>query len=153
MGHPSCQPRPGGGGEGTQREGTHELVGEQEDRLERELAVAKIEQVLEARSEKVHDHGVVVALDAVPAYERDADATGERLVHLGLVLELRVLRLDRLELDPDLLARDDVHAEVDVACTIRGGGQLSPRPRAFLSSPRAGHVPKDPEPIFLPIRY
>lgn len=98
------------------RESTHELVGEEQGRLERELAVAKVEQVLERRAEQVEDHGVVVAFDAEPAHERDADAAGEGLVDLGLVLELGVLGLDGFELDGDFLARDDVDAEVDVAC-------------------------------------
>ena len=99
------------------REGatTHELVGKEQSRLERELAVAKVEQVLERRAEQVEDHGVVVAFDAEPAHERDADAAGEGLVDLGLVLELGVLGLDGLELDGDFFARDDVDAEVDVA--------------------------------------
>ena len=37
------------------------LVGQQEHRLKRELAVAKVEQVFERRSQKVNDHGVVLA--------------------------------------------------------------------------------------------
>ena len=86
------------------------LVGEEQDGLEGELSVAEIEQVLEAGAEEVKDHGVVVALGAKPADKRDADAAGERLVDAGLVLELGVLGLDGLELDGNLLARDDVGA-------------------------------------------
>lgn len=37
------------------------------------------------------------------------------LVHFGLILELWVFGLYRLELDGDLFARDDVDPEVDVA--------------------------------------
>jgi hypothetical protein len=113
------------------REGatTHELVGEEQSRLERELAVAKVEQVLERRPEQVEDHGVVVAFDAEPAHERDADAAGEGLVDLGLVLELRVLGLDGFELDGDFLARDDVDAEVDVAW--QGGDRESAPSRSL----------------------
>ncbi|KAI3487940.1 hypothetical protein L1887_48023 [Cichorium endivia] len=87
---------------------------EEKDGLEGELSVAEVEEVLEGRAEEVDDHGVVVALLAVPADEGDADTACEGLVDLGLILELRVLGLDGLELDGDLLTGDDVDAEVDV---------------------------------------
>lgn len=98
----------------TSRMHTYELVGEEENSLEGELAVAEVEEILETGSEEVDDHGVVVALDSEPSHERNSDSTGERLVHLGLILELRVLGLDGLELDGDLFARDDVDTQVDV---------------------------------------
>jgi hypothetical protein len=85
-----------------------ELVGEQQDGLQRELAVAEVEEIFQRRAEQVQDHGVVVALGAEPAHKGNADTAGERLVDAGLILELRVLGLDALELDGDLLARDDV---------------------------------------------
>jgi hypothetical protein len=87
-----------------------ELVGEQEDGLEGEFAVAEVEEILERGAEKVEDHGVVVTLGAEPSDERNADAASERLVDTGLILELRVLGLDGLKLDGDLLAGDDVGA-------------------------------------------
>jgi hypothetical protein len=99
-----------------ERKGTNELVGEEESRLEAELAVAEVEEVLEGRTEQVEHHGVVVALDSEPPHERHTNSSGEGLIDLGLVLELRVLRLDRLELDGDLLTRDDVDTEVNVTC-------------------------------------
>jgi hypothetical protein len=92
-----------------------QLVGEQKNRLERELAVAEVEQVLQAGSEEVENHGVVVALGTEPADKGDADAASERLVNASLILELRVLRLDALELDGNLLARNDVGAQVNIA--------------------------------------
>ena len=67
-----------------------------------------------ASLQEVEDHGVVVAFGTVPPHKGDSNTTGERLVHLGLIFELGVLGLDRLELDGDLLARDDVDTEVDV---------------------------------------
>lgn len=109
-----------------------QLVGEKENGLERELAVAEVEQILEGRttargladnapstlyanhSQKVEDHGIVVALSSVPTDKGNADTSGKRLVDLGLVLELRVLGLDGLELDGDLLTGDDVDTKVDV---------------------------------------
>jgi hypothetical protein len=87
-----------------------QLVGEQEDGLEGEFAVAEVEEILEGGAEEVEDHGVVVALGAEPPDEGNTDAASERLVDAGLILELRVLGLDRLKLDGNLLAGDDVGA-------------------------------------------
>jgi hypothetical protein len=85
-----------------------ELIGEEQDGLQGELAVAEVEEVLEGRAEQVQDHGVVVALGSEPADKGDADTASERLVDAGLIFELGVLGLDTLELDGDLLAGDDV---------------------------------------------
>ena len=48
------------------------LVAQHEHRLERELALALAEGVLEARAEQVDHHRVVVALRAVPVHHGDA---------------------------------------------------------------------------------
>ena len=87
-----------------------ELVGEQQHGLERELAVAEVEEVFERWAEQVEHHGVVVTFRAEPSYEGDADAAGEGFVDAGFVLQLRVLGLDALEFDGDLFAGDDVGA-------------------------------------------
>lgn len=100
-----------------------ELVRQQEDGLERELAVAEVEQILQTGTEEVQHHGIVVTFCSEPTDERDAHTTGEGLVDTGLVLQLRVLGLDALELDGDLLAGDDVGAQVDV--TERSGTDLA----------------------------
>ena len=54
-----------------------ELVGEQEDRLQRELSVAEVEEILQAGSEEIQNHGIVVTLSTEPADEGDADAASE----------------------------------------------------------------------------
>lgn len=87
-----------------------QLVGQEEDGLEREFAVAEVEEVLERRAEEVENHGVVVALSAEPSDEGNTDATGQGLVDTSLILELRVLGLDGLKLDGNLLTGDDVCA-------------------------------------------
>jgi hypothetical protein len=87
-----------------------ELIGEQEDGLQRELAVAEVEEIFQGGTEQIEDHGVVVALSAEPAHEGNTNTAGEGLVDTGLILKLRVLSLDTFELDSDLLARDDVSA-------------------------------------------
>mmetsp|Transcript_10264 Transcript_10264/g.36488 ORF Transcript_10264/g.36488 Transcript_10264/m.36488 type:complete len:377 (+) Transcript_10264:1-1131(+) len=48
-----------------------QLVSQHEHRLEREPPVAKVEEVLQRRTEEIHDHDVVVPLDAVPPHRRD----------------------------------------------------------------------------------
>jgi len=73
---------------------SYQLVSQQQDCLERELAVAKVEEVLERRTEKVDDHCVVVTFGAEPPDEGDTDATCKRLVDLGLILKLRMLGLN-----------------------------------------------------------
>jgi hypothetical protein len=87
-----------------------ELIGEQEDGLQRELAVAEVEEIFQRGTEQIEDHGVVVALGAEPAHEGDTDTASKGLVDTGLILKLRVLSLDALKLDSNLLARDDVSA-------------------------------------------
>ena len=91
-----------------------ELVGEEQNRLQGELAVAEVEEVLQAGPEEVENHGIVVTFRTKPADERNSDATGERLVDAGFIFELRMLGLDALELDGDLLSGDDVGSQVDV---------------------------------------
>ena len=61
---------------------TYQLISKQENCLEREFAVAKVEQVLKGRAQKVDDHCVVVTFGTEPPDKRDADATGKRLVDL-----------------------------------------------------------------------
>jgi hypothetical protein len=87
-----------------------ELIGEEKNGLQGELAVAEVEQVLETGTQEVDNHGVVVALSTEPADEGDTDTTGERLVDASLIFELRVLGLDALKLDGDLFTGNDVGA-------------------------------------------
>jgi len=73
---------------------TYQLICKQQHCLEREFTVAKVEEVLKGRTEKVDDHCVVVTFGTEPPNKGDADATSERLIDLGLVLKLRMLGLD-----------------------------------------------------------
>jgi len=87
-----------------------ELIGKEEDGLEGELPVAEVEEILEGGTKQVEDHGIVVTLGAEPSHEWDAHTACEGFVDTSLILELRVLGLDGLKLDSDLLAGDDVGA-------------------------------------------
>ena len=88
----------------------NELIGKQENSLEGKATIAEVEEILETRSEEIQNHGIVVAFGAEPADEGNTDTASQRLVNTSLVLQLRVLSLDALELDSNLLARDDVGA-------------------------------------------
>lgn len=73
---------------------TYKLISKQQNCFEGEFAVAKVEKVLERRSEKVDHHRVIVTFGTEPPNKGNTDATGKRLVDLGLVLKLRMLGLD-----------------------------------------------------------
>lgn len=100
-----------------------ELVGQEEDRLQGELPVAEVEEIFQARAEKIQHHRVVVAFGSKPTDEGNTDTTGKRLVDTGLIFELRMLGLDRFKFDGNLFARDDVGSKVDI--TERTGADLS----------------------------
>jgi hypothetical protein len=93
---------------------THELISQQQYRLQAESSVAKVEQVLQRGSQQIQDHGVVVAFGTVPPDERNTNTARKALVHLGLVLQLRVLGLDGFELDGYFFTGYNVDTEVDI---------------------------------------
>ena len=91
-----------------------ELVGQQKHGLQGELAVAEVEEILQAGSEQIKNHGIVVTLGAEPADKRNSDTSGQRLVDTSLIFELWMLSLYRLKLDGNLFARDDVGTEINI---------------------------------------
>lgn len=94
-----------------------ELIGEEKDSLQGELSVTEVEKILQTRSEKVKDHGIVVTLGTKPPDERDTYTSCKGLVDAGLIFELWVLGLDTLKLDGDLFTGDDVGSKVDITKT------------------------------------
>ena len=94
----------------SRRINAYQLVGQKKDRLESELAVAKVEQILKTGAQQIENHGVVIAFGAVPTNEWDADTASERLVDASFILKLGMFGFDALKLDGNLLARDDVGA-------------------------------------------
>lgn len=92
----------------------NQLIGEEEDGLERELSVAKVEEIFERGAKEIEHHGIVVTFGSEPANERNADASGERFVDSCFIFELRMLGLDGFEFDGDFFSRDDVSAQVDI---------------------------------------
>jgi len=98
-----------------------ELIGQKEDSLEGELAVAEVEEIFERWAEKVENHGVVITLCAEPADKGNTDTAGKRLVDTCLIFELRVFGLDAFELDGNFFAGNDVGAlaqSVIVGCFV-----------------------------------
>lgn len=91
-----------------------ELIGQEQDGLQGELAVAEVEEILQARTEKIENHGIVITFGTEPANERDTNTTREGFVDTSLILELRMLSLDRLKLDGNFFTRDNVGTEVDI---------------------------------------
>lgn len=85
-----------------------ELVGQQKNGLQSELAVAEVEEILQTRTEQVDDHGIVVTLSTEPTHKWDTDTTGKRLVDTSFIFQLGVFGLDALELDGNFLAGDYV---------------------------------------------
>ena len=104
-----------------------ELVGEEQYGLQGKLAVAEVEEILQGRAEQIQNHGIVVALGSEPAYERNADTASKGLVDAGFIFELGVLGLDALELDRNLLTRDDVGACIWSAMVRPAGSYYAPR--------------------------
>jgi len=94
-----------------------ELIGEEEDGLQGELAVAEVEEILQTGAEKVQDHGIVVTLSTKPADEGDADPTSEGFIDTSFIFELGVFGLHALELNGNLFTRDDIGSEVNVTET------------------------------------
>lgn len=91
----------------------NELIGKKQHSLQRELAVAEVEKILQTGSKEVDDHSVVVTLGTEPTHEGNANTTGKGLVDAGFIFELGVLCFDALELDGDFFSRDDVGAYDD----------------------------------------
>ena len=67
-------------------------------RCSRRAPIAEVEEILERRAKKVHDHDVVVTLDGEGTHGGNANAAAENLVQFGLIQQLRVLGLDRSSL-------------------------------------------------------
>jgi hypothetical protein len=127
----------------------YQLVRKEKDRLQAKFAVTKVEEVLERGPKEVKDHGIIVALGAIPPDKGNAHATCEGLVHLGLVFELGMLGFDGLELDSDFFTGNNINSEVDI--TWGEGRGVSERERR--EDRKGSCAPKDPEPIFLPSLY
>ena len=61
------------------------LVGQEAESRHRELAVAEFKELLQRGPENVHDHGVVIALDALPVHVGDTGVALEVVVDLCFV--------------------------------------------------------------------
>ena len=73
--------------------------------------MAVIEQVFKARSQQVHHKREVIAFFAAPVHLRCTQAVFKKLVQLGFVFDLRVLRLDLLKLDGEFFVSLLINAQ------------------------------------------
>lgn len=94
-----------------------ELIGEQKDSLQGELAVAEVEEILQARPKQIEDHGIVVTFGTEPTNKRDANTSSQGLVDTSLIFQLRMLGLDTFKFDGNFFSRDDIGAQIDVTKT------------------------------------
>jgi hypothetical protein len=91
-----------------------ELIGKEEDSLQRELAVAKVEEIFQTGPKQVQNHGIVVTFSSKPANEGNPNTSGQRFVDTSLIFELGMLGLDGFEFDGNFFPRYDVRSKVDV---------------------------------------
>ena len=61
---------------------THQLVSKEEDGFQAELAVAKVEEILQGWAKEIKNHCIVVALCTEPPNERNSDTARKGLVDL-----------------------------------------------------------------------
>jgi hypothetical protein len=92
----------------------NQLISEEQDCLETELPVAKVEEILETWSEELHDHDIVLALCAIVLDQGYAHSALHNLVKLALHVQLRVLGLGVLKLHRHFLVGCHVCGKVDV---------------------------------------
>ena len=81
----------------------HHLVSQEQDSPQAKLIVVEIGKVLERWTKAFEDQDIVVRFHSKPMYGWNTSATGETLVHLILMLNMRVLHLNRLKFDCDIL--------------------------------------------------
>ncbi len=60
----------------------YQLIGEQQHCLERKLARAKVEQVLERRAQQVQNHAVAAVLHAKPPQKGDTHSQAQKTLYL-----------------------------------------------------------------------
>ena len=75
--------------------------------------MVSIEELLEGWAKAVNDHGIVIAFCSEPANGWDTDATYEAFIDLVFIVKLRALRIDRLELDSNVLFRNNIDSAIN----------------------------------------
>ena len=53
----------------------NELIGKQKNSFQRELPVAEVEEILQARSKEIKNHDIVSKVGSIPMDKGDADAS------------------------------------------------------------------------------
>jgi hypothetical protein len=89
------------------------LVRQHENSLQAESSVAAIEELFKGRTESLQNQGIIFTFCAKPVKGRDARASRKVFVDMDFVLKLKVVCVERLELDGNLLLRHDVSSKID----------------------------------------
>lgn len=89
-------------------ETTNELVGEHQHCLERELATAKVEEVLQAWSKEIEHHDVEFAFRLICVDSGNTGIARERLIDLGFTFEDGEFNRHMFEFNGSFLAGVDV---------------------------------------------
>ena len=84
------------------------LIRQQQDGLQGELPVAKIEEIFKTGPEEIQHHGIIVTLRSKPADERDSNTSCQGFVDTGFILQLWMLGLYAFQFDGYLLSRYDI---------------------------------------------
>jgi hypothetical protein len=75
-----------------------------------------IEEILEGWTKVFQDQNVVVTFRPKPMYGWNTNSTSETLVHIVFVLDLRVLCVNGLELDGDVVFGNNVDSTINDTC-------------------------------------
>jgi len=89
------------------------MVCQNQDCLQVKLAVEAIKEIFEGRAKVFKDHGVVIAFCSKPVNGWDTNATYKAFIDLVFVVKLRVLHIDRLELDSNILFRNNIDSAIN----------------------------------------
>lgn len=127
-----------------------QLDGDHEHRLEREGAVAQVEEVLQAGPQQLQHHGVVLPARAEVVDLRDALCGAELLVEPVLQVQLRGPGLDGLQFDSHVLVRIEVLSEAKLPEVAAAYLLADSEVGAHHQDPRAG--PRAPDAMAGPAR-
>lgn len=95
-------------------EAHQQLIGQHEDCLQREVALAQVEQILQRGAQQLHDQRIEALLAAVVQECRQSSMRTDLLIDLCLVAQQWILDIDRLDFDSHILAVLRINALIDL---------------------------------------
>jgi len=98
---------------------TNHLISQHQDSLHGESSRAKVEEILQTRTQEIHDQDIVISLLTIPPDVRDSHPALQDLVELALIEELGVPSFHTLQLHGHFLPIGDVNSQVNITKTAR----------------------------------